>query len=196
MRPAMRDRKLKSTSGDDAIRRSPQRPASGDRPSYPLSQSLGRKHGASMTTTTTSDFGAALNSAIQGGYIAQLNGGTYTISSPIVIHITSTTQGMGIDGGGATLISNVTNGQPLIQIVVDPGVDARYLNLSNFKIQGNGKEGDGIQLIADGNDRWLYNWNITNVTVDHVSGYGLDMQGSIFEGVVSNSWMTNNAEGG
>jgi hypothetical protein len=149
-----------------------------------------------MTTTTTTDFGAALNSAIQGGYIAQLNGGTYTISSPIVIHISSTTQGIGIDGGGATLVSKVTNGQPLIQIVVDPGVDVRYLNLSNFKIEGTGKEGDGIQIVADGNERWLYNWNITNVTVDHVGGYGLDMQGSIFEGVVSNSWMTNNGQGG
>ena len=149
-----------------------------------------------MTSMTTTDFGAALNAAVQGGYIAQLNGGTYTISQPIVIHISSTTQGIGIDGGGATLISNVTNGQPLIQIVVDPGVDVRYLNLSNFKIEGNGHEGDGIQIIADGNERWLYNWNVTNVTVDHVGGYGLDMQGSIFEGIVSNSWMTNNAAGG
>ena len=149
-----------------------------------------------MTTTTTTDFGLALNSAIQGGYVAQLSGGTYTMSQPTVIHITSTTQGIGIDGGGATLVSNVTNGQPLIKIIVDPGVDIRYLNLSNFKIQGNGSEGDGIQIIADGNDRWLYNFNITNVTVDHVGGYGLDMQGSIFEGIVSNSWMTNNAKGG
>jgi hypothetical protein len=71
-----------------------------------------------MTATTTTDFGAALNSAIQGDYIAQLNGGTYTISSPIFIHISSTTQGIGIDGGGETLISNVTNGQPLVQIAV------------------------------------------------------------------------------
>jgi hypothetical protein len=31
---------------------------------------------AFMTTTTTTDFGAALNSAIQGRYFAQLNGGT------------------------------------------------------------------------------------------------------------------------
>ncbi|MBV8410476.1 MAG: hypothetical protein JOY64_22810, partial [Alphaproteobacteria bacterium] len=57
-----------------------------------------------MTSMTTTDFGAALNAAVQGGYIAQLNGGTYTISQPIVIHISSTTQGIGIDGGGATLI--------------------------------------------------------------------------------------------
>jgi hypothetical protein len=105
----------------------------------------------------STDFGATLATAIQGGYIAHLTGQTCTIASPIVIHLTSPNQGArGIDGGGATLVSQVTNGSPLIQIIVDPGVDVRYLTLSNFTIQGNGKEGDGIQIVADGNDRWLY----------------------------------------
>jgi hypothetical protein len=53
---------------------------------------------------------------------------------------------LGIDGGGATLVSEVTDGSPLIQIVVDPGVDFSYLTLANFNIQGNGSEGSGIQL--------------------------------------------------
>ena len=150
-----------------------------------------------MTMMTTADFGSALDSAIQNGYLGQLQGGTYAVSSPIVIHVTRTTQGaLGIDGGGATLVSQVTNGQPLIQIVVDPGVDLRYLTLSNFKIEGNGHEGDGIQIVANGNDRWVYNWNISNVTVEHVGGYGLDMQGSIFEGLLSDSWMNGNGQGG
>src|SRR4030095_6046815 len=145
--------------------------------------------GAQMSITPT-DFGATLTAAIQGGYVAQLTDQTYTITSPIVIHITSTIQGaLGIDGGGATLVSQVTDGSPLIQIIVDPGVDFRYLTLSNFTIQGNGREGDGIQIVADGNDRWCYNWTISNVTVEHVGGYGLDIQGSVFEGLVSNSWM-------
>jgi hypothetical protein len=148
-------------------------------------------------STSTTDFGSTLNDAIQGGYLAQLDGGTYTITQPIVINVTSTTQGaLGIDGGGATLVSQVTNGSPLIEIVVGPGVDLRYLTLENFTIQGNGSEGDGIQIVADGNDRWVYNWNINNVTVEHVGGYGLDVQGSVFEGSVTNSWMNGNGEGG
>jgi len=148
-------------------------------------------------STTSTDFGATLTAALEGGYVAHLTGQTYTITSPIVIHITSTIQGaLGIDGGGATLVSQVTNGSPLIEIIVDPGVDVRYLTLSNFTIEGNGQEGDGIKLLADGDDRWLYNWNITNVTVEHVGGYGLDVQGSVFEGMVSDSWMNGNAQGG
>jgi hypothetical protein len=150
-----------------------------------------------MATTTTTDFGAALSAAIHGGYVAHLTNETYTITSPIIVHVTDTIQGaLGIDGGGATLVSQVTDGSPLIQIVVDPGVDFRYLTLSNFTIQGNGQEGDGIQLIADGNDRWAYNWTIDSVNVEHVGGYGLAMRGSVFEGVIVDSWMEGNALGG
>src|SRR5258708_39158017 len=53
-----------------------------------------------------------------------------------------------------------------------------------------------MQVIGEGNDRWLYNYTINNVTVSHVGGYGLDIQGSIFEGITSNSWMIGDAKGG
>jgi len=147
--------------------------------------------------STGTEFGDSLTAAIHGGYVAHLTDQTYTISSPIVIFVDSTIQGaMGIDGGGATLVSQVTDGSPLIRIVVAPGVDFRYLTLSNFTIQGNGAEGNGIEIIADGNDRWAYNWTISDVTVQGVGGYGLDIEGSAFEGLVSNSWMNGNALGG
>src|SRR5215475_11625947 len=138
----------------------------------------GGRGGPGITMATT-DFGSALTAAFQGGTVAHLSGGTYTITAPIVIHVTQTMQGpVGIDGGGATLVSQVGNGQPLIQIIVDPGVDFRYLTLSNFTIEGNGHEGDGIQLVANSNNGWLYNWTINNVTVEHVGGYGLDAIGN------------------
>ena len=103
---------------------------------------------------------------------------------------------MGIDLGGARIVSQITDGSPVIQINVGPGVDLRYVTLSNFTIEGNGLEGDGIRIVADGNDRWMYCWTLENVTVQHVGGFGLDVQGSVFEGIVSNSWMIGNAEGG
>src|SRR5665213_2172114 len=148
------------------------------------------------TTGTGIDLATILQSAVAGGYVAQAAATTYTVNSSIVINVNSTTQGVGIDLGGATIVSNITDGSPVIEIVVGPGVDLRYLTLSNFTIQGNGHEGDGIKIVAAGNDRWLYNWNVSNVTVQHVGGYGLDMQGSIFEGLVSNSWMNNNGQCG
>jgi hypothetical protein len=147
--------------------------------------------------SATTDLASILSTAIGDGNVAQLSGGTYTVTQPIVIHIDSTIQGpLGLDGGGATIVSQVTGGQPVIQIVVGPGVDLRYLDFSNFTIQGDGAEGAGISIVAAGNDRWVYNWNVNNVTVQGVGGYGLDVQGSVFEGLVSNSWMNGNGEGG
>lgn len=147
--------------------------------------------------STSTDFGDILTAAIHGGYVAELADRTYTISSPIVVYVDSTIQGaLGVDGGGATLTSQVTDGSPLIRIVVGPGVDFRYLTLSNFTLLGNGREGNGIEIIADGNDRWVYNWTISGVTVEGVGGHGLDIEGSAFEGLVSDSWMNGNAQGG
>jgi hypothetical protein len=172
---------------------------------YLLQDSIGSE---SITTSTTSspspsstapatDLGAMLSAAIAGGYLAHGSGGTYTVTAPIVIHIDSTIQGpMGIDLGGATIVSQITNGAPVIEFVVGPGVDFRYLTLSNFTIEGNGQEGDGIKIVADGNDRWVYNWNIDHVVVNHVGGYGLDVQGSVFQGLISDSSMTGNSAGG
>ncbi|WP_170303434.1 malectin domain-containing carbohydrate-binding protein [Reyranella soli] len=126
-----------------------------------------------------------------------MSGQTYAVSAPIVINVTSTIQGpMGIDLGGATIVSQITNGAPVIQINAGPGVDLRYLTLSNFTIQGNGREGAGIKVVADGNDRWIYNFTVDNVTVRGVGGYGLDVQGSVFEGLISNSSMIGNRLGG
>src|SRR5262249_21671655 len=93
-------------------------------------------------------------------------------------------------------ISQDAAGQPVIEFILGAGVDFRYLDLSNFTIEGNGLEGDGIKIVADGNDRGLYNWNIDNETVTHVGGHGIDVQRSVVEGLVSNSWMTNNGLGG
>lgn len=138
-----------------------------------------------------------LRAALTEGYFVHLPADTFVVSSPIVINIdSSSATPKGIDLGGATIVSQITDGSPVIQINVGPDVDLRYLTLSNFTIQGNGQEGDGIKIVADGNDRWLYNWTVSDVNIHHVGGIGLDVIGSVFEGMVSNSWMTGNAEGG
>jgi hypothetical protein len=49
---------------------------------------------------------------------------TYTIDAPIVIEVTQSTDGpVGIDLGGAKILSQITDGSPVIEIVVSPGVD-------------------------------------------------------------------------
>jgi len=130
-----------------------------------------------MATTAigndATDLASILQAAMAGSYVANGSGQTFTVSSSIVIYVNSTTQGpLGLDLGGGTIVSNITDGSPVIKVVVGPNVDLRYLTFSNFTIQGNGHEGDGIQVVAAANDRWVYNFTVNNVTVNHVGGYG------------------------
>ena len=82
------------------------------------------------------------------------DGATYTVASPIVINITSSTQGpVGIDLGGAKIVSQIAKARRSSRSSSAPGVDLGGLTLSNFSILGNGREGDGIKIVADGADR-------------------------------------------
>src|SRR5262249_14366923 len=115
----------------------------------------------------TSEVESALKAGLAGGYVAHVgDANSFTISAPIVINITSSTQG-GIDLGGAKIYSSIANGQPVIQINVAAGVDVSKLTLSNFTINGNGGEGDGIKIVADGTNRSIDNLSINNVNVEH-----------------------------
>lgn len=160
-------------------------------------QSMTTGGGERALQITTTDLAAAMKAALTGGYVAEMSGQTYTVSSPIIINVTSTVTGpIGIDLGGARIVSQITNGQPVIEINAGPGVDLRYLTLSNFTIEGNGREGDGIKIVSNSDNSWIYNFSIENVTVKNVGGYGLDLQGNVFEGLISNSWMNGNRAGG
>ena len=129
--------------------------------------------------------------------MAHLTDATYTVATPIVINVTSSTQGLvGIDLGGAKMVSQIADGSPVIEIIVGPGVDLAGLTLSNFSILGNGREGDGIKIVADGADRSLHDFTISNVNVEHVGGIGLDILGNASQGKVFNSWMHDDAKGG
>ena len=144
-----------------------------------------------------SELETALRDALTTGYIANLAAKTYVVTEPIVINITADNPyPKGIDLGGATIVSQITDGRPVIQINVASNTDIRYLTLSNFTLQGNGQEGDGIKIVTDSPTSWLYNWTVSDVTVKGVGGIGLDIIGSVFEGMVSNSWMIGNADGG
>src|SRR5512138_1661894 len=109
-----------------------------------LAEEMQAERGNESMQVSGTDLATALKNAIAGGYVAEMSGQTYTVTQPIVINVTSTIQGpLGIDLGGATIVSQITNGAPVIQINAGPGVDLRYLTLSNFTIEGNGSEGDG-----------------------------------------------------
>jgi hypothetical protein len=111
--------------------------------------------------------------------------------------VTASTQGpVGIDLGGAKIFSQITDGSPVIEIIVGPGVNLGSLTLSNFMLEGSQQEGDGIKIVADGSDRAVQNLNISNVELEHVGGIGLDVLGNVSQGTVFDSWMNANGQGG
>ena len=138
----------------------------------------------------------ALKAALGGGTVVHLTDTSYTVTSSIVINITASFQGpLGIDLGGAKILSQIAGGGPVIQINIAAGIDIGTLTLSNFSIQGNGLEGDGIKIVADGSDRWIRDLDIRNVNIEHVGGIGLDVLGNV-QGNIFDSWMHGNGQGG
>ena len=147
-------------------------------------------------STGTGALETALKTAIASGTVAHLTAATYTVTKSIVINVTASTQGpVGIDLGGAKIISQITDGSPVIEIIVGPGVKLGSLTLSNFMLEGTQQEGDGIKIVADGADRSVHGLNISNVELEHVGGIGLDVLGNV-QGTVFNSWMNANSQGG
>ena len=106
------------------------------------------------------ELASLLQAAFAGGYVANSNKRSFTVSEPIVVDVTSDVRGpVGIDLGGAAIISDIAGGAPVIQINAAPGVDLANLTLSNFSIYGNGEEGTGIRIVADGADRRAIEWD-------------------------------------
>jgi hypothetical protein len=139
----------------------------------------------------------ALKTAMASGTVVHLTDATYTVSKTIVINVTASTQGpVGIDLGGAKIFSQITDGSPVIEIIVGPGVNLNGLTLSNFLIEGTGQEGDGIKIVADGSDRSVQNFNFSNLELEGLGGIGLDVLGNVSHGTVFDSWMNANAQGG
>ena len=135
---------------------------------------------AVATSTGTGPLEAALKAALAGDSVVHLTDTTYTVTSSIVINITTSFQGpFGIDLGGAKILSQIEGGGPVIQINIGPGVDLGTLTLANFTIQGNGLEGGGIKIVADGVDRAIHDLSLSNVNIEHVGGIGLDVLGNV-----------------
>ena len=150
---------------------------------------------AASASSGTGALEAALRAALSGGTVDTLSAASFAVTTPIVIYLTGSSQGpIGIDLGGAKILSQVTGGRPVIEIVAGPGVNVSNLTLSNFIIVGNGREGDGISIVAAGADRSI-GFTLSNVNIEHVGGIGIDAIGNV-SGSVVDSWMHGNLQGG
>lgn len=142
-------------------------------------------NGAPMTTA---QLAAAMQTAVNNGQMLTIGGGTFTVSSPIVITMSSAQTGpMGFDGGGCKFISTMTGGQDVItyQCLID-GVNLRFLNLKNFTIIGSGSEGNGLKVHVPTNASWIYNSKFEDIALINCGANGMLTSGSVFESTYIN----------
>jgi len=145
------------------------------------------------------DFTAALQAALDNGTMYETNFPTYDVAQTIALNISASTAGpFGFSLGGIKLNSQITDGAPVMKINVTggSGTDVRYLNIRDFGIWGNGAEGDGLVIECDTNDKWLHNWKLEDIVIEGCGGNGAVIEGSIFEGSISNCWASSNEAAG
>lgn len=109
----------------------------------------------------------AIDALPKSGGIVHLAPGDYELSEPLVI----STENTRIVGSGMSthLINKNENGQPAIMVGSDKTTQFR-VELSNFRISGNTKSGDGIFLEK------VQELLITALTIDHNGGNGINMK--------------------
>ena len=128
---------------------------------------------------------SALRAAIAGGFVAHLTDATYTVTTPIVINVTRSTQGpVGIDLGGAKIISQIANGAPVIEIIVAPGVDFGGLTALQLLDPGQRPGGRRHQAGRRRHRSLASDFTMSNVNIEHVGEIGLDMLGNASQGTV------------
>lgn len=106
-------------------------------------------------------------------------------------------QPWGLRGQEATLISGITNGTDIMQVLhPGNGADIRYLQITGLNFVGTGTDGYGLRLIApDGNLTDFYNNLFADLQFKGMGLDGLMMDGNIFETSVDRCSFNGNNNG-
>lgn len=139
-----------------------------------------------------------LTAACSTQQVAHATKRTYVVSSTVDIVVGSSIGiPWGFDGGGANIVSTITDGSPILRFrIASAGVDCRYLNLRNLSITGNGLDGDAIVLSCPRNDSWLYNFALDGIQITGNGGNGVVLEGSTFEGQIDALYTSNCGQAG
>ena len=109
----------------------------------------------------------------------------------------------GLVGQGATLQSAITNGDGVIRLHAGTGRDkngipwqARYLWLTGLNVNGTGRDGHGIELIAENGQRQcFYNCAFRQLVIQNLGGDGMVLNGNVFETAIDACFFEQNTNG-
>ncbi len=133
-----------------------------------------------------SDFEAALRAKFASGDVLNWTGGNVRLKRPIVIDVTTSLVGPGLDLNGAKLIADFNDGGQSALTIRIPArhrnVALRGMKIFNGSIIAESPAQDAIALACLSNRSWIYSWKLMNLDIEHFARDGLFCQGSVFEG--------------
>jgi hypothetical protein len=131
-------------------------------------------------------FEAALRAKFAAGDVLNWTGGNVRLTRPIVIDVTDTVLGPGLDLNGARLIADFNDaGKRAITIRIPASrrnVALRGMKIFNGTIVAASAAQDALGLECHTNQSWIYSWKLMNLDVEHFARDGLFFDGSVFEG--------------
>ncbi|MGE0652145.1 MAG: glycosyl hydrolase family 28-related protein [Alphaproteobacteria bacterium] len=131
--------------------------------------------------------------------VVQIPPGRYRVTRPIRIVTAdrgpgNVTHRSGILAHGARIVSEVTDGKPVIEI--ESRATLRFYLIDGLEIVGRGKEGHGLSITCEKRGTYFYNFCLRDAIISGCGGDGLNLKGNVFEGQVFNSYFRDNRRNG
>lgn len=147
-------------------------------------------------TDDSSAFSKALQHAAANGVMVVVPAARYAVANTISYksegHVG---QGWGLLCEGATLSSHMEKNADVMSLA--SGHVVRYFKLiGSLSIVGNGREGNGIHIMALGNAQGFYNFLIDGLSVERCGGHGGLLEGNVFECTIANSYFQDMGHNG
>jgi hypothetical protein len=151
-----------------------------------LSRSAAAAPNPAQASADPADFEAALRAKFAKGDVLNWTGGNVRLKRPIVIDVTSSLLGAGLDLNGAKLIADFNDPSQSALTVRIPAtakkIAFRGMKIGNGSIVADSPARDALSLVCLTNQSWLYSWKIMNLDVEGFARDGLLFDGSVFEG--------------
>jgi len=123
------------------------------------------------------DFETALRSKFSSGDVLNWTGGNVRLKRPIVIDVTASLTGAGVDLNGAKIIADFNDPTRSALTVRIPAnhkkVAFRGLKIFNGSFMADSPARDAIDLICLTNDSWIYSWKLMNLDIEGFARDGL-----------------------
>lgn len=144
----------------------------------------------------------AFDAALAAGADARLveiPQGRYRVTRPIEVITPDRPEGnithpAGILAKGATVVSEVGDGQPVVSI--DIRATLRFTRIEGLHIAGSGSDGAGMRISCQTRGTYFYNFCVRDCVIESCGGNGCEMIGNIFEGQIFNSYFRDNGRDG